>query len=102
LTDAQAAKLMAVSERSVERAKQVMRTDPEAHAKAKAGTLGRANRSKIAARIGSSRSNPKHSKPYEERRIYAVGKRQAGWHFSSSFMTSSVAPAPAATAVGRA
>ena len=41
LSDAQAAKLMKVSEPSVERAKRRLRTDPEAHAKAKAGTLGR-------------------------------------------------------------
>jgi ParB-like chromosome segregation protein Spo0J len=41
LTDAQAAKLMGVSEPSVERAKKRMRADPEAHRKAKAGTLGR-------------------------------------------------------------
>jgi hypothetical protein len=41
LTDAQAARLMAVSEPSVERAKRRMRTDSEAHAKAKAGTLPR-------------------------------------------------------------
>ena len=42
LTDAQAAKLMNVSEPSIERAKARMRTDPEAHEQAKSGTLGRA------------------------------------------------------------
>jgi ParB-like chromosome segregation protein Spo0J len=41
VSDAQAAKVIGVSERSVERAKQRMRTDPEAHEKAKAGTLKR-------------------------------------------------------------
>jgi ParB-like chromosome segregation protein Spo0J len=41
LSDAQASKVMGVSERTVERAKRRMRADPEAHAKAKAGTLGR-------------------------------------------------------------
>ena len=40
-SDAQAAKVMRVSEKTVERAKSRMRSDPEAHAKAKAGTLGR-------------------------------------------------------------
>jgi ParB-like chromosome segregation protein Spo0J len=41
MSDADAAKVMHVSERSVERAKARMRTDPDAHAKAKAGTLKR-------------------------------------------------------------
>jgi ParB-like chromosome segregation protein Spo0J len=41
MPDAKAAELMRVSERSVERAKRRMRTDPEAHAKAKAGRLAR-------------------------------------------------------------
>ena len=41
MSDAQAAKLMKVSEPSIERAKRRMRTDPIAHAKAKAGTLPR-------------------------------------------------------------
>jgi ParB-like chromosome segregation protein Spo0J len=42
LSDAQAAKVMGVSEPTVERAKRRMREDPEAHAKAKAGTLPKA------------------------------------------------------------
>jgi hypothetical protein len=41
MSDAQAAKVMGVSESSTERAKKRMRTDPEAHAKAKAGVLPR-------------------------------------------------------------
>jgi hypothetical protein len=41
MSDAQAAEALKVSERSVERAKRRMREDPEAHEKAKAGTLGR-------------------------------------------------------------
>ena len=44
ISDAQAAKAMKVSERSVERAKKRMRLDPEAHAKAKAGLLPYARR----------------------------------------------------------
>ena len=57
LSDAQAAKLMKVSEPSVERAKRRMRTDPEAHAKAKAGTLAEAQAALVqasedAARVG--------------------------------------------------
>jgi ParB-like chromosome segregation protein Spo0J len=39
MSDADAAKVMHVSERSVERAKARMRIDPDSHAKAKAGTL---------------------------------------------------------------
>jgi ParB-like nuclease domain len=46
LTDAQVAKLMNVSEPSIERAKKRMRTDPDAHAKAKARKLGRAKPTK--------------------------------------------------------
>ena len=44
MTIAAAAKAMRVSEKTVKRAKRTMRTDPEAHARAKAGTLGKAKR----------------------------------------------------------
>jgi ParB-like chromosome segregation protein Spo0J len=56
LSDAQAAKVMGVSEPSVERAKRRMRTDPEAHAKAKAGTLGRAKPTRRERDLGPKRA----------------------------------------------
>jgi len=51
LSDAQAAKVMRVSERTVERAKTRMRTDRAAHEKAKAGTLGRAKPTKSQRKL---------------------------------------------------
>jgi len=61
LSDAQAAKVMKVSERSVERAKHRRRTDPEAHAKAKSGTLRRKVKPKPID--GARDPKPKVSKP---------------------------------------
>jgi hypothetical protein len=65
LTDAQAAKVMAVSEPTVERAKRRMRADPEAHAKAKVGTLGRvkARARKPKPIDGDREPKPKPTKP---------------------------------------
>jgi transposase len=57
MSDAQAAKVMGVSEPSVERAKTRMRTDSEAHAKAKAGTLPRAKPTR-RERDGFERARP--------------------------------------------
>jgi hypothetical protein len=63
---------MGVSEPTVERAKRRMRTDPEAHAKAKAGTLGRAKPSKQKNRQGyvvrATRAEDSDREPAKPRR----------------------------------
>ena len=59
MTIAAAANAMRVSEKTVKRAKNIMRTDPEAHAKAKAGTLGKAKPKHIRAKPVDGDAAPK-------------------------------------------
>jgi hypothetical protein len=72
LSDAQAAKLMKVSEPSVERAKARMRIDPDAHEKAKAGTLARAKPTKPKPIDGDRAPEPVTKPPKREDLTVAI------------------------------
>jgi hypothetical protein len=66
----EAAKLVKVSKRSVERAKKRMKEDPEAHAKAKAGTLPRKRKPKKAPPKPSElRLAPSEPTPAEDQAV---------------------------------